>query len=194
MAFFFNDAYKGTPPWDIGRPQAEFVKISREEGITGRVLDIGCGTGENALFFAGLGLEVWGLDGAPLAIGKARKKALERGINVEFIVGDALHLEKLKQKFDTITDCGLFHTFSDEDRKIFTKSLKATLNESGNYFMLCFSDEEPADWGGPRRVSKNEIRDTFGVGWKINYIREARFSTTIHDNGGRAWLSSISAI
>ena len=84
MASFFNEAYKGTPPWDIGRPQAEFVRIASEGEIKGRVLDIGCGTGENAMFFAGLGLEAWGLDGAPLAIEKAKKKALERGVRVEF--------------------------------------------------------------------------------------------------------------
>jgi len=187
----FNDAYRGTPPWDIGRPQAEFVRIARKGEIRGRVLDIGCGTGENAIFYAGLGLEVLGLDEAPLAIEKARKKALERAARVEFIVGDALHLKKLKRRFDTITDCGLFHTFSDGDRKHFVKSLKAAL--SGTYFMLCFSDKEPTDWGGPRRVSKDEIRETF-AGWKINYIREARFSTTSDDEGGYAWLSSISSV
>ena len=194
MAAFFDEAYRGTPPWDIGRPQAEFVRISHEGGIIGRVLDIGCGTGENAMFFADLDLEVWGLDGAPRAIQKAKKKALDRGIRVDFSVGNALHLKKLKQQFDTITDCGLFHTFSDEDRKLFTKSLKAALKKSGTYFMLCFSDKEPSDWGGPRRVTKDEIRETFSSGWKINYIREARFSTLFNDEGGYAWLSSISLV
>ena len=94
----------------------------------------------------------------------------------------------------SITDCGLFHTFSDEGRRIFAKNLKAVLNKSGTYFMLCFSDKEPADWGGPRRVSKDEIMGTFDTGWKINYVREARFSTTFNDEGGYAWLSSISSV
>ncbi|HVB12262.1 MAG TPA: class I SAM-dependent methyltransferase [Nitrososphaerales archaeon] len=194
MTAFFNDAYRGTPPWDIGKPQAEFVNIFHNSEITGKVLDIGCGTGENAIFFAGQGLEVWGLDAAPLAIQKAKKKALERAVRVEFTVGDALHLENLKMRFDTITDCGLFHTFSDEDRKLFVRSIKEALNKSGTYFMLCFSDKEPADWGGPRRVSKDEIVTTFGTGWKINYIQEARFSTTFNDVRGYAWLSSISLV
>lgn len=194
MASFFNEAYKGTPLWDIGRPQAEFVRIAREGGVAGRVLDVGCGTGENAIFFASLGLEVFGLDGASLAIEKARKKALERGVRVEFGVGNALHLEELRRRFDTITDSGLFHVFSDENRKIFAKGLKAALKESGTYYMLCFSDKEPRDWGGPRRVSKQEIMETFGEGWKINYIREARFSTTFNDEGGYAWLSSITSV
>jgi cyclopropane fatty-acyl-phospholipid synthase-like methyltransferase len=194
MASFFNEAYRGSPPWDIGRPQPEFVKISREGEIRGRVLDIGCGTGENAIFFAGLGLETWGLDAAPLAIKKAKWKALERAVQVEFRLGDALHLERLGLRFDTVTDCGLFHTFSDDQRRIFEKSLKAALSQSGTYFMLSFSDKEPSGWGGPRRVSKGEIKETFRSGWKINYMREARFSTAFNDQGGYAWLASISSV
>ncbi|MDA4117559.1 MAG: class I SAM-dependent methyltransferase [Thaumarchaeota archaeon] len=194
MASPFNEAYRGSPPWDIGRPQKEFVKVARGGEIRGKVLDVGCGTGENALYFDSLGLEVCGLDAAPLAIQKARSKALERAARVKFEVGDALHLEKLKQGFDTITDCGLFHTFSDENRRVFVRSLKAALNESGTYFMLCFSDKEPAGWGGPRRVTEGEIRETFGSSWMINYVRKARFSTTFNDKGGRALLSSITSV
>lgn len=191
---FFNEAYRGTPPWDIGRPQAEFVRIAHDGEIRGRVLDIGCGTGENAIFFAGLGLEVWGMDTAPLAIEKARRKAAERGLELKFVLGNAFHLEKLKQRFDTVTDCGLFHVFSDVDRGLYVRSLKSALKESGTYFMLCFSNKEPRDWGGPRRITKDEIARTFHHGWKINYVREARFSTTLNNNGGYAWLSSITPV
>ena len=108
-----------------------------------------------------------------------------------FVVGDALHLGNLGQRFDTITDSGLFHVFTDEERAIFVKSLRSALNKHGRYLMLCMSDEEPADWGGPRRVSRNEIRMTFGAGWKVDWIREARFETTLHNDGHFAWLSSI---
>jgi SAM-dependent methyltransferase len=191
---FFNESYKGTPPWDLGRPQAEFVRLVEDGKIRGRTLDVGCGTGENAIFFAGLGLEVWGLDGAPLAIEKAKMKASERGASVTFLVGDALRLETLNQRFDTITDSGLFHVFSDEERILFVKSLRSALNEGGTYFMLCFSDKEPAGWGGPRRVSPDEIRATFRDGWKIDWIREARFESTFHEDGGRALLSSITSV
>jgi SAM-dependent methyltransferase len=194
MASSFNEAYRGTPPWDIGRPQAEFVKVAREGGIRGSVLDVGCGTGENAIFFAGLGQEAWGLDAAPLAIEKARRKAAERAASAKFVVGDALHLDRLGRRFETITDCGLFHVFSDDDRRAYVKSLKKALNTSGAYVMLCFSDEEPTIWGGPRRVTRDEILEAFSHGWKINYVRAARFSTTFNNAGGRAWLSSIASV
>ena len=187
---FFDSAYKGTPPWDIGRPQKEFVELVRRGEITGSVLDIGCGTGEHALFFAGEGYEVWGIDSAPLAIGKAKEKAAARGLKVQFLVLNALELARLNRKFDTATDSGLFHTLSDEDRPVFVNNLAAVLSPSGKYFMLCFSELEPAGYG-PRRITKREIQDSFRDGWSINYIRPAVFESRTREKGPRAWFSSV---
>ncbi|MEI7434232.1 MAG: class I SAM-dependent methyltransferase [Methanomicrobiales archaeon] len=188
---FFNSAYKGTPPWDIGRPQKEVIDLVRRGEITGSVLDIGCGTGEHALFFAAEGHEVWGIDSAPRAIEKAKEKSAERGLQVQFRVLNALDLPKLGRTFDTATDSGLFHTLSDKDRPVFVENLAAVLSTGGKYFMLCFSDLEPAGYG-PRRVTKEEIRDSFGNGWSVNYIRPAVFESRTRTEGPRAWLSSIS--
>jgi cyclopropane fatty-acyl-phospholipid synthase-like methyltransferase len=188
---FFDSAYRGTPPWDIGRPQKEFVELVRRGEITGSVLDIGCGTGEHALFFAGEGYEVWGIDSSPLAIGKAKEKAAGRGLKVQFLVLNALDLPRLNRKFDTATDSGLFHTLSDEDRPLFVDNLAAILSPGGKYFMLCFSDLEPTGYG-PRRITKREIQDSFRDGWSINYIRAAVFESRTRTEGPRAWLSSIS--
>ena len=187
---FFDAAYRGTPPWDIGRPQKEFVELVRRGEITGSILDIGCGSGEHALFFAQEGYDVWGIDSAPLAIQKALEKAAGRGLKVHFCILNALDLSKLNRKFDTATDSGLFHTLSDEDRPLFVDTLAAILSSGGNYFMLCFSDLEPAGYG-PRRISKREIQDSFRNGWSINYIREAIFESRTREEGSRAWLSSI---
>ena len=187
---FFDSAYQGTPPWDIGRPQKEFVELVRSGEITGSVLDIGCGTGEHALFFAAEGYDVWGIDSAPLAIEKAQEKAVKRGLPVHFCVLDALDLAQLNRKFDTATDSGLFHTLSDEDRPLFVDNLAAVIAPAGNYFMLCFSDLEPAGYG-PRRITKREIQESFSDGWTINYIRPAVFESRTRAEGPRAWLSSI---
>ena len=188
---FFDSAYKGTPPWDIGRPQKEFVELVRRGEITGSVLDIGCGTGEHALFFADEGHEVWGIDSAPLAIRKAREKAEGRGLQVHFLVLDARDLPRLNRTFNTATDSGLFHTLSDEDRPVFVDNLAAILSPAGKYFMLCFSDREPAGYG-PRRITKREIQESFLEGWSINYIRPAIFESRTREKGPLAWLSSIS--
>jgi cyclopropane fatty-acyl-phospholipid synthase-like methyltransferase len=188
---FFDAAYKGRPPWDIGRPQKEFVELVRRGEITGSVLDIGCGTGEHALYFAREGYEVWGIDSAPLAIQKAQEKAAARGLQASFLVLNALELFRLNRKFDTATDSGLFHTLSDKDRPVFVDNLAAVLPQGGNYFMLCFSDLEPGGYG-PRRVTKREIEESFREGWSINYIRPAVFESRTRSEGPRAWLSSIS--
>jgi cyclopropane fatty-acyl-phospholipid synthase-like methyltransferase len=188
---FFDSAYRGTPPWDIGRPQKEFVELVRRGEITGSVLDIGCGTGEHALFFAGEGYEVWGIDSAPMAIQKAGEKAAGRGLQVHFLVLNALELSRLNRKFDTATDSGLFHTLSNEDRPVFVDNLATILPPAGKYFMLCFSELEPGGYG-PRRITKREIEDSFREGWAINYIRPAVFESRTRAEGPRAWLSSIS--
>jgi SAM-dependent methyltransferase len=132
-----------------------------------------------------------GVDSAPLAIEKARSKAKSRGSEAKFMVADALDLERVGREFDTAVDCGLFHIFSDGERVRYERSLRRALRGDGRYFMLCFSDDEPASWGGPRRVSKEEILDTFREGWKVDFIRHARFETLMHDAGGKAWLTGL---
>jgi len=186
----FDSSYFGTPPWDIGRPQPEIVRLAAAGEIRGRVLDVGCGTGENILHLSALGHEAVGVDMSPRAIEKARRKAEERGQKVRFVVGDALALELLRTHFDSVIDSGLFHTLSNRERGIFQRSLRSVLRKGGTYFMVCFSEHEPENWGGPRRITQREIRDTFVKPWQINYIREARFETNLSMIEGRAWLCS----
>jgi len=188
---FFDEVYQGTPPWDNGRPQPEFVQLEAEGRIVGRVLDVGCGTGENALFFAGRGHETWGIDFAPTAIRRAREKARERALPVRFEVASALELAELHERFDTITDSGLFHTFDDASRTRYADSLCAALRPGGQVYLACFSEQEPTDWGGPRRVTQAEIRETFGPPWEVRSIRAARFATRFPSVEGRAWLATI---
>ena len=190
---FFNSAYEGTPPWDIGRPQKEIIRVAKDGEISGRVLDAGCGTGENTLYLAGLGFDVWGIDAVPSAIERAKEKAEKRGVTVNFLVSDAFKLQSLHTKFDTVIDCGLFHVFSDEERPIFAAGLSSALSPGGKYLMLCFSEHEPGLYG-PRRVTQAEIRAAFSKGWKINYIREAELETTSGAGGVKAWLSSITRL
>jgi len=187
----FDSAYRTSPPWDIGRPRKQFIELVRQGEISGSVLDIGCGTGENAIFFAEQGLDVLGIDFAPRAIRHAERKAAERGLQVQFRVQNALTLEDLDRKFSTATDSGFFHTLSDRDRPVFARSLATVLPPEGRYFMLCFSDQEPPGYG-PRRVSQQEIRECFRDGWTINYIQPTINESRIMATGPHAWLSSIS--
>ena len=180
----------GSPPWDIGRPQPDFVRLADAGELAGQVLDVGCGTGEQVMLAATHGAEAMGVDIAELAIQRARDKAEERGIHATFQVADAMHLDRLGRKFDVITDSGLFHVFSDDERPPFVSSLRSALRPGGIYYMMCFSDRQPGDWG-PRRVSKAEIRASFADGWSIRSIEPAQFDVAIESERAQAWLATI---
>ena len=187
----WEDAYKTVPPWDVGRPQPAFVELVRIGELNrGKVLDVGCGTGENALYLAEKGFAVIGVDLTNRAIDAARAKAAERKLKVDFREGNALSLDFKDSVFDSVIDSGLFHTFPDDDRPVYAREIARVLAPRGKYFMLCFSDKEPTNWGGPRRVTREEIESTFSSFFKINYIREALFATRFHSNGGKAYLTS----
>jgi cyclopropane fatty-acyl-phospholipid synthase-like methyltransferase len=186
----FEEAYLSLPPWDIGRPQGEIIRLAEKGEIRGAVLDAGCGTGENALFLANQGYEVTGIDAVEAAIRKAKEKSRERRVPAVFLEWDALEISGLRKRFDTIIDCGLFHVFSDKERPLYVQELSSILVPGGTFRMLCFSEMESGDWG-PRRVTQREIREAFDRGWKVDSIQEARFETNLGPEGCRAWLSSI---
>lgn len=172
----FHDAYAGSPPWDIGRPQGLFVRLEEAGKIRGSVLDAGCGTGENALYLASRGHEVWGVDVVPSAIEKARAKATERGLAATFQVADALRLGELGRTFDAVIDAGLFHAFGDDERARYVESLAAALVAGGTFHLLCFSDRVPGVTG-PRRIRQEEIHAAFARGWAVRSIEPVHFET-----------------
>src|SRR5947209_17564732 len=107
----FETAYAGKAPWDINKPQAPFAAVA--DRVTSPVLDAGCGTGESALFFAARGHRVTGIDFLEEPIRRARAKAAQRGLSVEFLVKDAMTLGDWNERFRTVIDSGLFHVLSD---------------------------------------------------------------------------------
>jgi len=186
----FDAAYARVAPWDIGRPQPALLRLAESGSIHGRVLDVGCGTGEHALMAAALGLEATGVDSSVTAVGLAQRKAEERHLAARFLVWDALDLPSLKEQFDTVIDSALFHIFGDDDRGRYVESLRAAIPPGGRYFMLCFSDRVPGDVG-PRRVTQNEIRACFRRGWTVRSIEAATMEVTFTPAGVSAWLSTI---
>jgi cyclopropane fatty-acyl-phospholipid synthase-like methyltransferase len=189
----FEASYAGSPPWDIGRPQSAFVRLAEARELRGRVLDVGCGTGEHALMAASLGLDATGIDLAPTAIRLAKQKAQERGLEAKFAEFDALDLSALGEHYDTVLDCGLFHVFDDADRRRFVESLGAATVEGGRYHMLCFSDRLPGD-RGPRRVSEAELRASFATGWRVDSIEPTVLEITLNPEGAKSWLASFTRL
>src|SRR6202158_5621920 len=117
----FENIYAGQAPWDIGRPQKAFMDVADQ--ITGSILDAGCGTGDNALFFASRGHKVTGIDFLEEPIKRAKQKAAERGVSATFLVMDALALKDLPEVFGSVIDSGLFHVFADDDRRCYVEGL-----------------------------------------------------------------------
>jgi cyclopropane fatty-acyl-phospholipid synthase-like methyltransferase len=191
----FENFYAGPAPWDIGRPQPRFTAIA--DRVTSPVLDAGCGTGEHALFFATRGHRVVGIDFVDEAIRRARHKAAQRGVAVEFLVKDALTLVDWGKRFATVIDCGLFHVFSDDDRRRYVAGLAHVVQPGGRLFLMCFSDEEPGT-EGPRRVSRQELCDAFADGWEVEFVQPVQIEVnpdftkvTFSEGGPKAWFAVI---
>lgn len=185
----------GPAPWDIGRPQPEVARLASEGGFAGAVLDAGCGTGENTLLIASLGLPVLGVDVAQTALAIAREKAAGRAIAVEFAAADALALERLQRSFDTVLDSGLFHTFDGDERARYVASVASVTKHDGTLYVLCFSDDSPNT--GPHPVSREALLAAFhpGTGWDVAAVEPARLQTRFHDeNGAPAWFATIRRI
>lgn len=144
----------GPPPWDIGQPQPAVLRLAREGGFRGAVLDAGCGTGENALHIASLGLPVLGVDVAATAVSLAREKATARGLDTDFVVADALHLDRLGRRFETVLDCGLFHALDDDERRDYVASLAAATSRGGNLYVLFQASFAPQ--GAPAWLARLE--------------------------------------
>jgi ubiquinone/menaquinone biosynthesis C-methylase UbiE len=191
----FEGLYAGKAPWDIGKSQGPFVAVA--DRVTSPVLDAGCGTGDSALFFASRGHRVTGIDFVEEAIRRARAKAAERGLAVEFLVKDATALADWDRRFASVLDSGLFHVFSDADRRRYVGGLARVLEPGGRLFLLCFSDAEPGT-EGPRRVSRQELYDAFADGWDVESVQPVQIEVNpaftefkFSAGGPKAWFAVV---
>jgi SAM-dependent methyltransferase len=186
----------GPAPWDLGQPQPAILRLAGERAFAGAVLDAGCGTGENALHVASLGLRVVGVDVAETAVSIARDNAAARRLDADFVVADALRLDRLGQVFDTVLDCGLFHTFDSDERRSYVESLACVTSRGGNLYVLCFSDIGPVDTCGPHPVSQEELRAPFNRsgGWSVTSVSPEQLEARFNPQGVPAWLAKIKRI
>lgn len=194
----FDQAYAvGRPPWDIDGPQPNFATLIADGAISGRVLDVGCGTGEHALYFASHGLETVGLDASAIAVQRATEKATERGLSARFAVADVTELAAMEERFDTITDSGCLHTLSDEAMQRAVAGAHTVLRPGGTYWLMCFN--EHATVPGPRRLTRERIAELFADGWNVHSIQEAHFDLIApevfgEDASSSAWLARIERV
>jgi len=168
----FDEFYKTTtPPWVIGEPQPAVVELERAGLIRGKVLDVGCGTGEHTILLTGLGYDVLGIDFAPEAVEQARRNADAKGAGARYEVADAMNLPA-EPRYDTILDSALFHIFDEADRPKYVASLHGAVLPGGIVHVLALSDQGRGF--GPQ-VSGETIRDAFGDGWELEALEPATY-------------------
>jgi SAM-dependent methyltransferase len=193
---WWDDSYRdGTAPWDIGRPQAAFARLAEEGRWRGTVLDAGCGSGEHTLLAASLGLPALGVDVAEAGLAMALEKWRARGGPAEFALADALHLERLDRTFDTVLDCGLFHTFDGEEQRAYVASLAAVTEPGASLFVLCFREGAP-ETEGPHPISEAELRTACATerGWRLAGLEESQIEVTFDPGEFPAWLVTVERV
>ena len=179
---FFDAAYQGTAPWEVGRAQPSLVALFREHPPASPVLDVGCGSGDLAIHLARAGLDVLGIDFSERAIAQARMRLEASRLNttgsLELRVADALRPSLLRRQFGAVVDSGFLHVLAPGDRDRFAGELASILVPGGRYYLLGF--REGRRWLFSRRgIGEGwlQARFTAEKGWRIHELRPAEFQT-----------------
>jgi SAM-dependent methyltransferase len=175
----FDRLYRGEPsvadtgiPWDIHAAQPYVMEIDALGGISGEVLDIGCGLGDNAIYLASRGHSVTGLDGSSAAIEQARTRAAEAGVAATFGVIDATNITGYDGRFDTVVDSALYHCLDSDGQKAYTACLHRATKPGARWYLHCFSDGYVNGVLSPlRAIPVSNIRETLAAnGWRVDYL------------------------
>jgi SAM-dependent methyltransferase len=184
-----NRPFGGRPPWEIGVPQPAVLALAERGMLSGRVLDVGCGTGEHTLMAASAGLDATGIDLAGDALRIATRKARERGSTARFVRHDALRLPELDEVFDTALDSLHLHALEPDDRARYLDGLCVVLRPGGRLIVLCYSEQHTTEPIPPHRMSRAELASCFTGGWTVDDIRPAIAVSNLHADGVAAWLA-----
>jgi SAM-dependent methyltransferase len=181
-------------PWDTQQAQPGLLVAIERGWISSPVLDVGCGFGDNAIFLARNGYDVVGVDYVPEAVEEARKRAAEAGDlpgTISFAVGDVYSHGLPDGSFQTLLDSAVFHCMGDDDaQRKYVESVSTAVAAGGQLVLICFSDDNPEPWVGPRRISEALARRMWeGSGlWRFHSIETVKFNDTVHDPLANAFL------
>ncbi len=191
----WEDAYRGTPTWDVGHPQTAFLRAAARGLLRGDVLDVGCGTGTHARCLAELGHRVVGVDWATAALERA---VAGLPTTARFVKADARALADAGfgpegEQFDTVLDVGCLHALRPADRGRYAESVRGALRPGGHLVLICWSDANPPGFG-PNRITQAEIREAFATGWRVASIEATTLHTNLAPATVLAWLAVVSRV
>jgi SAM-dependent methyltransferase len=181
---FFRAVYEDVPPWDIGAPQPALTALLAKYPPKGPILDVGCGSGDLAIYLAQLGQQVVGIDFVESAIMDARSKTnslpIETARLLDFQVADALEPSLLQKKFGAVVDSGFYHLFDSERCDQLADEVASVLLPNGHYYLHEFAIHLPLP-NMPRQITADELRARFTMdkGWRIIEIQSVEFLSRV---------------
>jgi methyl halide transferase len=166
---------KNPPLWDAGLPSRELRKVVEDGTIRAcRVVELGCGSGTDAIYLAGKGFDVTAIDIAPTALAQAQEKARKAGVQVRWLLADVLARPKL-EPFDFIYDRGCYHEVRGQNLAAYIETVRRYSRAKTRFLLLAGSINETVLDFGPPRVAEEEIRDDFSSLFDFEWVRESRF-------------------
>jgi len=169
-SIFYRFAYRfGKPKWDSSQPRPELTSLINRRR-PGRALDLGCGTGTDAVYLAQHGWEVVGVDFVPKAIDIAKKRAHGAGLSPTFLVGDVTQLRQagVTGSFDLLLDVGCFHAIPAGLRDAYAAEVAEVARKGADLYLAGITDA-PASWRllGAGGVGAAELRRRFSTGFDL---------------------------
>ena len=186
----FRERYKsGNTPWDIGKPDFNLIHTVTTMDIKPcKVLEIGCGTGNNSIWLAQKNFDVIGIDSSEIAIEKALEKASKANVNCAFIWINFLKNKIESTPFGFVFDRGCFHVFkSDQERKIFAENVSAHLEKGGLWLSIVGNADEQRDHPGPPQRTARDIVNSVEPYFEILSLVSSHFESD-RPNPPRAWV------
>ncbi len=166
----------GRTPWDTGVTPPELVELVEGGDVRpGRALDIGCGTGTNAVYLARSGFDVVGIDSAWLAIRRARRRARRAGVEARFYTGDILRMGEAggadpRGPFDLALDIGCFHGLGASDRAVYSAMLARAVRPGGSF--LLYARSLPGRSGREVGIAPDDVGLLLGEAFHRRWARE----------------------
>jgi SAM-dependent methyltransferase len=185
----FRQSYEaGEPPWDIGKPDFNLMHIVTRTPISHcTALEIGCGTGDNAIWLAQQGFDVVAYDAVPIAVDRARQKAGKAGVKCSFLVQDVLETEVEGGPFHFAFDRGFLHVFDSEElRQRIAENMSRSLDEDGMWLSLLGNADEVRGGPGPPQRSARDIVSAVEPYFEILSLTSSHFETNLSEP--RAWV------
>jgi len=185
----YKESYKsGITPWDIGKSDFNLIEVVTQKPILScKVLDIGCGTGDNSIWLSQNNFQVMGSDTSEIALEKAKEKASEANVKIDFMLADFFKDRIEGSPFGFVFDRGCFHSFgSEDDRKRFAENVAAHLVETGLWLTLLGNADEHRQGFGPPRRTASDIVLAVEPYFEILSLQTTHFGSN-RSNPPRAW-------